>query len=354
MNKRAFAEIDLSRLRDNYRRVCSLTRARVICTLKADAYGHGARECLSALESAGADFFCVATAEEALELRRISDSEILVLGYVPAGYVRTLAESRIIISLLSPQYTEHIVSALGGRLPIRAHIAINSGMNRLGYSPEDEGAIDFALSHKSLDICGAYSHLCCADMREDRRSMEQIASFKRAIASFTNQGLITHISNSAGVQRYGAQGFCAVRVGMALYGHACVQSGFLPVMTLYARVVWIRDIRAGDYVGYGADFVADRDVKIATLSIGYADGLLRAYTGGSVLFESCKGKIVGKICMDLCMVMLPRDAKISVGEYGCIFDKKGKNTRALSVLSGMTPYEQLTAIGKRVHRIYRG
>ncbi|MBR2339282.1 MAG: alanine racemase [Clostridia bacterium] len=352
MNERAVAYIDLSRLVSNYQRVRSLTRARVICTVKADAYGHGAVRCVRALEAAGADFFCVATAKEALEIRRVSSADILLLGYAPPDYIRPLAENGVILSLFSPQYARHVHRSLCG-LTARVHVAINSGMNRLGFSEEDERELLSVISSPSFDVCGAYSHLCCADMREDRYSLAQIAKFKDFLRFFDEKKVMTHISNSAGVQRYGAQGFDAVRVGMALYGHACVQSGFLPVMSLYARVLWIRRISAGEHVGYGAEFVAERDMKIATLAIGYADGLPRSYSGGSVLFDGCRGRLVGKICMDTCSVALPADAPVSVGEYGCIFDERGKNTASLSKISGLTPYEQLTAIGKRIYRIYK-
>lgn len=362
MTERAYAEINLKRLAENYRKVChSASPSKVMCVLKANAYGHGAVRCAETLASSGANSFCVATITEALEIRRVVDGEILILGYVPLDMIKTAVENDVSLSVYSSEYARTVRTVLRGcgkRLKI--HVAVNTAMNRIGIPFDDIDAYMEICSYPEFEICGIYSHFLDAENISSPYTPLQAERFSffisHAIGLDTSEILTKphcrkmsfHLSNSAAADLCGGLGYTYVRSGISLYGFGC---GASPVMRLFARVIQINRLHAGDVVGYGASYVAACDVDIATLAIGYADGMFRSYTGGTVLIRGVPCRIIGRICMDQMMVELPSDLTVSCGDYAEIFDADAKNTLKLAAEAKTICYEQFTAI-KRVPLIY--
>ena len=352
MNERAYAVIDLERLTENYKLLKERAKCPIICTVKANAYGHGAVPCVRALSDAGADFFCVATGEEALELRRVTDAQILVLGYTVSDFVSAAVENDIMLTVFSKKQAE----ILSGKVPagrrLKVHLAINTGMNRIGLPCEFGADTEKILKTAEFDVCGIYTHLMGADEEEDVFSGRQKTYFD-SFSLHVSPQIMRHIANSAGIEKYGNMGYDRARAGISLYGFSCTGLPVMPVMQLYARVVWKNRLKRGERVGYGGDFTARNDTETVTLSIGYADGFFRSYTGGRVLFKNGTGRVIGRVCMDTCIVEIERGV-VSEGEYACIFDASGENTLSLCRQAGTICYEQLSAIGERIKRIYRG
>ncbi|MBO7148399.1 MAG: alanine racemase [Clostridia bacterium] len=358
-----WAEIDLEALVRNYRRIEKLGRgAEVIPVIKADAYGHGAVECMRALEDAGAGFFAVATVAEAIELRKACGmaSKILILGYTLAQDVDLLEKYNIIQTVFSTDYARELDDACE-RLKIGTldvHIKLDTGMNRLGFDSKDAKntaeLIKSADALKHLSVKGMFTHFACADEYASALTDIQRERYDAVKRELGSKPEICHICNSAGIIRQDITAYDAVRAGIILYGH--MPSGefdledFETPMSLKARVAHVHTLKPGDSVSYGAAFTADREMKIATLPVGYADGFIRAYSKSSVRINGKDCPIVGRICMDQCMVDIG-DADVKPGDVAVIFDSR-KKVEELAKMSGTITYEVLCLIGKRVPRIY--
>lgn len=373
-----FAEINLTALTHNFTLLSRRIRkanASPICVVKADAYGHGALTCVRALSAAGADFFAVSSVQEALEVRRAApDAKILILGYTRPANAPLLARQRIIQTVHNISYAMYLNTAMdaakaAGTAPqdarLTVHIKTDTGMNRLGFplNPTDrENSLREILSmtkFEHLSPEGIFTHFACADEPDSHLTDEQLERFLYAVQSLKTQGLslATHASNSAAALRFGSLGFDFVRLGIALYGLppsdevAC--NGLCPVMSLYSRISEIHTLRAGESVSYGARFTAEKDMRIATVSIGYADGVLRACeNGGSLIVGGYEAPLVGRICMDQCMIALG-DIEAYEGDIVTVYDESGRNIRRLARAAGTIPYELLCLTGLRVHRQYK-
>ena len=359
-----WAEIDLSALVRNYRRIEKLGRgAEVIPVIKADAYGHGAVECMRALEDAGAGFFAVATVAEAIELREACGAvpKILILGYTLAEDVDLLEKYSITQTVFSIEYARELDDACArqGVGTIDVHIKLDTGMNRLGFDSKDaKSTAELIKSVGSLEhliVKGMFTHFACADeygstLTDIQRNRYE--SVKHELGE--NKPEICHICNSAGIIRQEITAYDAVRAGIILYGHMPSDEfdldDFETPMSLKARVAHVHSLKPGDSVSYGATFTADREMKIATLPIGYADGFIRAYSKSSVRINGKDCPIVGRICMDQCMVDVS-DTDVKPGDIAVVFDSR-KKVEELAKMAGTITYEVLCLIGKRVPRIY--
>ena len=366
-----YAEVDLGALCANYRLLSWLAwekdkRATPICVIKADGYGHGAAECARALREAGADFFAVSDIGEALEVRAaVPKAKIIVLGYVKPKNAPLLAKHNIIQGVHSIQYARELENELKNikNAKLSIHIKLDTGMARLGFPTGD--ALFGTLSELSeiatlghLKIDGVYSHLACADDEKSDKTERQLALFDEAVAEIkkNHEGICTHICNSAGAVRFGGAGHDYYRLGITLYGYSPSPSleirGLSPVMTLYSTVAQVHTLKKGEGLGYGADFVAERDTAVATLSLGYADGILRACRDGYVKINGSRAKILGRICMDQLMVCVD-GIEVSEGDIAVIYDASGECMADLARSAETVSYELLCAVGKRVPRIYK-
>lgn len=373
---RTWAEIDLSALRDNYRFLCEQIRrqdplTRPIAVVKADAYGHGASACVRALLEEGCGFFAVSCLEEAIAIRQTCGSychpDILILGYTDPTCAQELSDNDLIQTLISEQHAEDLART-GIRL--RVHVALDTGMNRIGLPAQSETEITETVSailrlkkYENLHIEGMFTHFARADDGSDGivATDAQAARFRAARSRLEQNGFaipLCHVCNSAASLCRPADAMDAVRLGIALYG-VCpsdrVFASLRPVMRLCTTVTHIHRVSAGAEVGYGGTWKAPEDRLIATLPIGYADGWLRAYSGVTVSVHTSSGThsapIVGKVCMDQCMIDVT-GSSARVGDTVTLFGQDPRELSALAKRADTIAYETLCLISARVPRVY--
>ena len=386
MNEKNIAEIDLSALRHNFTYLQSKIKAlsqntEPMCVVKADAYGHSAALCVPALYEAGARHFAVSSIEEAEQIFDILDKEncaaksILILGYTPAesDNVKLLARYNITQAVYSLEYAKALSCELAslkerGVLEndeiIRCHLKLDSGMNRLGFDTHTEASektvseICEVATLDGIKIDGVFSHLACADEGDESHSRAQFERYNLVVSACEEKGIVfptKHICNSAGALRFPDMYQSFVRLGIVLYGispseEACDKE-LRPVMRLKSRIAHVHKLHAGDCVSYGAEFCADREMTVATIPIGYADGFLRAYkNGGTVMVGGKAVNLLGRVCMDQCMIDVT-NAAAAPGDWVYIFDESGENLARLCAAAGTIPYEAICLLSKRVKRV---
>lgn len=382
---RTWAEIDLDALCHNYRTVNEHVSSRchrqvpVICVIKADAYGHGAGAVARALLDEGCRTFAVSCIEEGEELRRVCrevgiHADILILGYTRPSLAVSLAKHDLITALVSTEYACELARrAEEAGVTVRAHVKLDTGMNRIGFPVRTESEIsaaihDLVLLQKlsSLKIEGMFTHFARADEESGDQptgmtatQMDRFMAVKNGLSALGMDHLTCHVCNSAGAIRFPDLAMDAVRVGISLYG--CDPSDALrgldlrPVMRLHTLVSHLHTLPVGETVSYGGTFRAGEPRRIATLPIGYADGFLRAYSGARVRIETEEGEItapvVGRICMDQCMVDVT-GARVRIGDKVTLLGSHPDDIRDLAARAGTIPYEVLCLISARVPRLY--
>lgn len=372
------AEVNLAALRHNLRVVARHAgSAKVWPVLKADGYGHGAPAVARTLERAGASGFCVALLEEAVELREAGvRAPILVMGGYYGGAYEEIVERGLVPVVYDGSQLEGLARA-ARRLsrPVDAHLKIDTGMARLGVRPRDleRFAAELATAPE-VQIGALMTHLSCADgAPEDGTTTEQLARFDEATATLARLGInppIRHAANSAAVLR-GHALLDAVRPGIAVFGVSPrvppgpLGSALTPelraVMRVRSEIVDLRTIEPGEPVGYGALFRAARPSRIATIPIGYADGLSRHLSNkGHVLVRGRRAPIVGAVSMDMSMIDVTDLPGVSVSDEVVVLGAQegplGKDAITADEVAshaGMIPWEILTSISRRVPRFYR-
>lgn len=366
------AEVNLGQLRENYNIIkAAVSGSRILCIVKADAYGHGAVRCSAALRECGADFFGVANLAEAIELRQNGiDGDIIILSYTPPGDASLLMRYGIIQTVFSPGYAQDLSCCLGAGEFLRCHMKIDTGMNRLGFRAADSQTGEYNLDGMTEAAClphlvfnGIFTHLAWADSPSSPMTQTQYRRFIETIDALALSGVAfetRHIINSAGIINYPEMKLDAVRAGILLYGlctsHETGTGGCVPVMTLRTTVSHIHELRAGESVSYGATYTADCPKRLATLTIGYADGFVRAYAGrngarGGVFFGDQRAPIVGRICMDQCMADITGIDGVYPGMQAVIFDSV-HTADLIADAGGTINYEVTSILTQRVKRIY--
>lgn len=380
---KTYAEINLSSLAENYRRLCkSADGTRHICVVKAGAYGHGTDACVKTLIGEGCDFFAVSCIEEAMYVRKacadcknaLADSiDILILGYTFPSQASLLSKYNIIQTVLSYDYAKELDSfAAAEKCKVRTHIAIDTGMNRIGFSATSEDEISRTIDEisttsemKNLRVEGMFTHFARADEENEtlsdghtRRQYERFDKVRRGLAEGGVDVGICHVCNSAAAVRFPEYKLDAVRFGIMLYGaepSEFVKFPLLPVMKLKTVVTHIHTLTPGESVSYGGKFTSSEPKTIATLPIGYADGFLRAYSGAMVTVHTSAGDvrapIVGRICMDQCMIDVT-DLPVEVGNAVTLFGEDPSELSALAKMAGSIEYESLCLISARVPIVY--
>lgn len=358
------AEIDLGVLESNYKRICEYAGgSKVMCVVKADAYAHGALRCAETLYRAGCRLFGVSCVNEAIEIRHcVGNSDILILGIVPEAGVPLLCENNIIVALASAEEARRLAAAVPEGKRLRVHVKLDTGMNRIGFAANEKGVdeIEKALSCGKFSAEGLFTHFACADEPSSDMTRQQFDRFKKCEKLLSDRGIVfgcRHVCNSAATMLDPEMHLDAVRAGIILYGldpsPEARASGLKPVMSLKTKITHIHSIEPGEKVGYGATFTAEYPMIVATLPIGYYDGFIRAYANGTgVPFGGKDCPIVGRICMDQCMIdVTGTDAK--VGDPVELFGAEHSVER-FSDAANTIPYESLCLISKRVERVYTG
>ena len=374
--KRTWAEISLDNLEHNYRALRARTPqgCKFLGVIKADAYGHGAVPVSGTLSELGCEYLAVSNLEEAVQLRRGGiRTPILILGYTPPEYADTMVFMDLTQEIHSLDYARALEERLRGtNYILNVHIKLDTGMGRIGFLAYGEHselpqlAAFSQLTH--LRVEGAFTHFSAADSRreDDERYTElQYARFTSALAELDGCGIrpaLRHCANSAVTILHPEFSLDMVRGGIALYGCApdvdC--EGLLdlrPVMTLRTTIAQIRDVAAGTPISYGRTFTAPRDLRMAVLPIGYADGLSRGLSGKvSFRLRGQDVPVIGRICMDMCMVDITSVPDAKVGDELTLFgyDEDGARVpvERLAQASGTISYEILCTLSKRIARLY--
>jgi alanine racemase len=348
--------------------------ARVWCVLKADGYGHGAPAVARTLERAGADGFCVALLEEGVELREAGiRAPILVMGGYYGGAHAEVVERGLVPVVYDLAQVEGFarlvrIGAVDG--PIDVHLKIDTGMARLGVRPRDLPAFAEGLGkYPEVHVRGLMTHLACADAPTTEMTQEQALRFDECTALLARHGVradVRHAANSAALLR-GEAVLDAVRPGVALFGvapragEAALASDLRLVMRVRTEVISVRDLEPGDTVGYGALWRAERPSRIATIPMGYADGLSRRLSNaGHVLVRGRRAPIVGAVSMDMSMIDvtdLPvvslRDEAVVLGAQEGPLGKDAITPDEVAAHADTIAWETLTSISRRVPRFYR-
>ena len=367
---KTWAKIDLSSLRANYAEIRRSVGkpTEVMCVVKADAYGHGAEKCAVALYEAGARWFAVSCIEEAMQLRSAFDakllygSKILILGYTPPENAGILARYDIRQTVYSSEYARDLsYAATAQGCAVRVHFKLDTGMNRLGFDAEADAAEAILEAAKLDGIAaeGLFTHFACADEDDDTVTRAQFERFIKVEEELSAKGLrlLRHVCNSAGTMRFPEYHLDMVRVGIILYGlYPCTvdedKFRLTPVMTFKSTVSHVHTVHKGERVSYGGVYKAERDVLAATVPVGYADGFIRGFAGGGVYVGGRFAPIIGRICMDQCIVDISEIPSVEVGDEVILFGGEPTQLDELARIAGTINYELVCLIGKRVARMY--
>jgi len=328
---------------------------KLFAVVKAGGYGHGARPAATAALAAGAYGLGVATVAEAIEVRDLCPHDrILVMGGLLPQEAPAAVESGAALTVSSLSLALALERA-ADRHRVQVHLKIDTGMGRFGCPPEDAPEIaGFIAASKHLELAGTCSHFSSSD--SDRRYTKvQLQRFLAAALSLGVDPGLRHIANSGGALLHPEAALDAVRVGIALYG--CEDARVRPVLSLRARIAHLKTVAPGETVGYGRTWAADRHTEIATVTMGYADGVHRARSGhGWALVRGRRAPLVGMVSMDSFTLDVTAVPGVQVGDMVTLVGRDGEGrilAEEVAAWSGTVSYEVLTSIGNRVVRIHR-
>lgn len=355
MTRPSRAIIDLDALRHNYLSARRLHGGRALATLKANAYGHGAEACARALAPI-ADGFAVAFLDEALALRRagITTPILLLEGCFSAEELREAHAHGFWVAVHQESQLHALETAPAHAQGMHVWLKLNSGMNRAGFALRDAGALHARLrSARAVDRITVMSHFARADEPGSVATAKQIQAFDEATADLAGE---RSLANSAALLAWPEARRDWARPGILLYGADPLPGeghGLLPVMTLQSEVFAVRDLKAGDPLGYGARFVAEKPMRIGLVAVGYADGYPRTVPNGTpVAVGGHASRIVGRVSMDMLTVDLTELPSEGVGSTVELWGKSVPINRIASA-AGTIAYELLCHV-QRVPRVYRG
>ena len=370
----AWVEVNLSNLDYNIKNIRAKIGDRdMIGVIKADAYGHGSVKVAEVLRENGVKIFAIATLQEAITLREAgAREEIIMLGLTPDMYADTIVNYDITPVVCDAANAAAIdAAAAAAGKTVRGLIAVDTGMGRIGYLPDDAN-IDAAVEDvkkiaalKNFKIRGLFSHMSTADAFDKTYSHEQEAKYNKFYDALTAAGVEIPwktLANSASIMELPTVHFDACRPGIILYG--CYPSdevdmnqlSIKPVMSVKANIVHLKDVPAGFSVGYGRRYISEKPSKIATLALGYADGYPRPYSQfAKVIVNGVMAPVAGNICMDQCMVDVTDVPDVKVGDEVIIMGTDGKNTILaddIAKATGTINYEICCAFGQRLPKVY--
>ena len=368
---RTWAEVDLGALCGNLRtfRERAGGRARVMAVVKADAYGHGAVPVSRALVGAGVDMLGVATVGEAMELRHAGlRCPIMMLSCILPAEARAAVQLGLILTVADISLARALDEEAGkAGAKAKVHLKVDTGMGRIGVAaPAAAALVRELLGYQNLELDGIFTHLATADEEDTGFAVEQLALFMKLLALLERDGIripVCHAAGSAAVIRFDESRFNLVRPGLGiygLYGSAAVPRlpGLRPVLALHSRIAFLKSVPAGTPVSYGRRYITAAPATLATIGIGYGDGLPRSLTNKlEVLVRGQRCRQVGTICMDQCVVDVTGvPEELAAGEPVTIIGRQGDeevSAEEFAGRSGTIPYETVTALTGRVPRIYR-
>lgn len=353
MYRNTYLEINLKNIEENVRNIVknNIGYKYYFGVVKADCYGHDDIQTVKSIIKGGCNYLCVATLEEAIQIRKaLKDIPILCLGLISKEYIKICKKKNITITIPSLKYIQDLESE--NTKDLKVHFKLNTGMNRLGINEKKElqDAFDIAQNNK-MNIEGIYTHIYDASDKE--RYNKQIENFQELIQSIDIQKIkIIHTSASDAMINYDIPANVnGCRLGIIMYGFAQQEKLKLKsTFSLKSQVVQINNLKKGETLGYNGAYKADEDQKVAVVSIGYADGIIRKNTGRTVFIKKKEYPIVGNICMDMLFVKV--DDNVELYDEVVIL-KDIEHIKRVSKHLDTIPYEVLCSIGKRVPRIYK-
>ncbi|QQY80025.1 alanine racemase [Keratinibaculum paraultunense] len=365
-----WAEINLDNLIHNIKEVRRITKKDTLVTavVKANAYGHGSVEVAKAFLENGADRLAVATLSEAIELRKADIlAPILILGYTPIYQYRLVTKwgiEQTIYNYESAKALSDVGTKLGKNSKI--HIKIDTGMGRIGFLPNKNSIEEIIKISKlpNLKIEGIYTHFAKADEKNKEYTTSQFKKFMYVVNELEKNGInipTKHVSNSAAIIDLPQYNLDMVRAGIMLYGYYPSDEVdkdkviLKPAMTLKAKVSNVKMVPKGTHISYGGIYTTDKESQIATIPIGYADGFSRLLTSKAEAF--IRGKrvpVVGKICMDQCMLDVSEVENINIEDEVVLFgyEKDYPTVEEIANKLGTISYEIICMVGRRIPRVY--
>lgn len=375
MYRHVWAEIDLNALEYNINQILTLVpKEKVMGVVKANAYGHGAAEVAKTLVKSGVNRFAVSNVFESLDLRTvIKDGEILVLGYCDVTAANELSKNNITVCLFDLDYAKALnLACEQSGVFLNCHIKINSGMNRLGFATDDlkllKAQINEVFALKNLNVTGVFTHFATADRDGDESSDFTKAQYDAFLAA---RSVISDVANEYGVKNlyFHSSNSAATlldsqtrpsdlyRTGIIMYGltpSVGLKLPFIPkaVMSLKATISQVKSLKKGDSVSYGRTFITEKDMRVATITVGYADGYMRGLSGnGYMLINGQKAPILGRVCMDQTVVDVTGIPDVKTGDTATLFGD-GLPVEELAKSLNTINYELVCAVAHRVARIY--
>lgn len=375
--KRSWATVDLDNIAHNIEKIKEIVRdgCRILAVVKADAYGHGAKYVARELNRHGADWFGVSNIDEAVSLRRDGIFKpILIFGITPVEYAKTLCEYSITQAVFSLEYAQKLSNAAKEQgVTVEAHVKVDTGMGRLGfcvdkaYVKETADKIEKIYNLDNIKYTGIFTHFSCADEKAEdsvsytKMQFERFMAITEELKARGREVGIRHCCNSAATMMYPEMQLDMVRPGVIIYGLSpsgdCENMLDLrPAMQLKCVVSQVKTVPAGTSISYGRTYVSDCERRIASVTIGYADGYHRILSNRARMLVRGKfANVVGRVCMDQLMLDVTDIDGVCEGDEVTIFGKDGENMLSADEMASLTNsinYEVVCLIGKRVPRIY--
>ncbi|MBQ6143783.1 MAG: alanine racemase [Clostridia bacterium] len=377
-SKRTWAQVDLNAIRYNFNSIKEKISegTKVLCVLKADAYGHGAEFLVKEYERLGADYYGVSNLDEALQLRKAGAKKpILIFGYTPPEMAETLSKENVSQALFSLEYAKELYNSCKEKnVKVKVHLKIDTGMSRIGFFCQNDEDINKSIKEIEkirkdmplLDIEGMFTHFSVSDDVTNNReyTIYQFNNFKKVISGLEELGIkvpLKHCCNSGGIISFPEMQLDMVRAGVILYGlypskETEGKINLKPAMELKAVVSQVKEIPENTSLSYGRTFVSGDKMKIASVTIGYADGYsLKFSNNAELLVKGKRAKIVGRVCMDQLMIDVTNIEGVKSGDEVTVFGCDGTEKISVDEMAEKIEtinYEIVCLIGKRVPRIY--
>ncbi len=335
----------------------------LMAVVKADGYGHGAVEVSRTALRNGADSLAVALPEEGQHLREAGiEAPILVLGLIQPEEAWKVVDSRLDQTVSSIALLEALDEEAGNAsTQVNVHVKVETGLGRIGLEPHDAAPfLRRARSYRNLKVAGLFSHFSAADERDKTFARHQLQLFEQTIREIQHAGIELpqrHMANSAATLDLPESYYDLVRPGLIIYGlypstEVSHSIEVKPAMTLKTKVCYLKTVPEGTPISYGRTFVTKKQTRVATLPLGYGDGYKRALANkGEVLIKGRRAPVIGRICMDMCMIDVSDVPDVQAGDEAIVFGQE-PTADELAAKIGTINYEVVTTVGKRVPRVY--
>lgn len=348
MLRDSYIKINIDNYRYNINYLRNKTNKQMIGIIKANGYGAIDYKCASLLQKEGVKIFGVSSLSEALSLRKHGfKEEILILGYVNLAYLNIILKNDLSITTVSETFVKELVKKeIKG---LKVHLKIDTGMNRIGLFDEEAKECLKLLKEKGALVEGIFTHYASSDEKDEEFTKRQYERFLKTVKSLDHDFKYIHTANTDASINFKDEISTHVRCGLGLLGYSSFKSDLRPCVSLYTTIVNLKRVKKGEGISYGQTYHLDKDAYIATLPIGYADGILRANKGRKVYVNGRYYPIVGNICMDQMM--------IEVDENCHLFDEveifgEHINIEEMAKDLGTISYEILTSLSDRLTREY--